>query len=89
MPAGRRQDQLQEKAEFMFWTLFGNRICNFDQAAARAYGTILRARKTLGRPIDEMDAMIAATALVNEATLATRNIPDFEHAGIPLINPWL
>jgi predicted nucleic acid-binding protein len=42
----------------------------------------------MGRPIDEMDALIAAIALTHGATLATRNIPDFEHCGIPLVNPW-
>jgi predicted nucleic acid-binding protein len=89
MPSGKRQVQLREKAEFMFLTLFGERIWDFDQAAARVYGTILRTRKALGKPIDEMDALIAATAFVHDAALATRNIPDFESTGIPLINPWL
>jgi predicted nucleic acid-binding protein len=42
----------------------------------------------MGRPVDEMDALIAATALAHGATLATRNIPDFERCGIPLVNPW-
>jgi hypothetical protein len=87
MPGGKRQQQLREKAEFMFSTLFASRICDFDQEAARAYGTILMTRKAMGRPVDEMDALIAATALAHDATLATRNIPDFEHCGIRLINP--
>ncbi|HUD12982.1 MAG TPA: hypothetical protein VMQ56_04935, partial [Terracidiphilus sp.] len=56
--------------------------------AARAYGPILATRQRMGRPIDEMDALIAAAALANGATLATRNIADFEHCGIPLVNPW-
>jgi predicted nucleic acid-binding protein len=89
MPDGKRQQQLREKAEQMFSTLFADRIWAFDQAAARAYGAVLKARKAMGRPIDEMDALIAAIALSNGATLATRNIPDFECCGIPLVNPWL
>jgi predicted nucleic acid-binding protein len=88
MQAGKRREQLREKAEFMFSTLFAGRIFPFDEAAARIYGAVLRTRKSLGRPIDEMDALIAATALVQDAALATRNIPDFESTGIPLINPW-
>ena len=89
MPEGKRQQQLREKAEQMFSTLFADRIWAFDQAAARAYGAVLKTRKAMGRPIDEMDALIAAIALTNGATLATRNIPDFECCGIPLVNPWL
>jgi len=89
MPDGKRQIQLREKAEQMFLTLFAERVLDFDQAAARVYGNILRTRKAMGRPIDEMDALIAATALANGATLATRNTSDFENCGVELINPWL
>jgi predicted nucleic acid-binding protein len=88
MPDGSRQRQLRERAEYMFSTLFAERIFDLDLAAARAYGTVLRIRKSMGRPIDEMDGLIAATALTQGATLATRNIPGFEHCGIPLVNPW-
>jgi predicted nucleic acid-binding protein len=88
MPEGARQRQLREKSEHMFFNLFADRIYILDLEAARAYGTVLKIRKSMGRPIDEMDGLIAATALVHSATLATRNIPDFEHCGIPLVNPW-
>ena len=89
MPTGKRQEQLREKAEFMFSTLFAARIFPFDQAASRVYGSVLRTRKSIGRPIDEMDALIAATALIHGATLATRNTRDFESCGVTLINPWV
>jgi toxin FitB len=88
MPAGKRQRELREKAEFMFSALFPNRIFSFDQEAARRYGLVLSRRRASGKPVDEMDALIAATALANGATLATRNISDFEDCGIPLVNPW-
>jgi hypothetical protein len=89
MPKGKRQLELREKAEYMFQTLFTNRIYSFDQSAARAYGSILRNRRAIGRPIDEMDALIAATALATGAILATRNTTDFEQSGIQVVNPWL
>jgi predicted nucleic acid-binding protein len=89
MPDGRRRDQLREKAEHMFSNLFADRILDFDQKAARMLGAVLRSRNAVGRPVDEMDALIAATALANGATLlATRNTPHFEHCGIQLVNPW-
>ena len=36
----------------------------------------------------ERDALIAATALVHGMTVVTRNVADFQHTGVPLINPW-
>jgi len=88
MRAGKRQQALREKMEQMVSTIFTGRILTFNFEAARAYGPILATRQRMGRPIDEMDALIAAAALANGATLATRNIADFEHCGIPLVNPW-
>lgn len=35
----------------------------------------------------ERDALIAATALVHGMTVATRNVADFQHTGVVLINP--
>jgi predicted nucleic acid-binding protein len=88
MPTGSRQRLLREKAEYMFSALFADRIFKFDDSAARMFGTVLRMRSSIGHPIDDMDALIAAIALSMGVPLATRNIPDFEHCGIPLINPW-
>jgi predicted nucleic acid-binding protein len=89
MPDSSHQRQLREKADILFSKLFAGRILDLDIKAAQIYGTVLRIRKSMGRPIDEMDALIAATALAHGATLATRNTPDFEHCGIRLVNPWL
>jgi predicted nucleic acid-binding protein len=36
----------------------------------------------------ERDAMIAATAIVHGMTVVTRNVKDFEQAGVALLNPW-
>ncbi len=88
MPAGKRQRLLREKMEQLVPTLFMNQILLFDLSAARAYGPVLAARQAIGRPIDEIDALIAAIAIVHGATLATRNTRDFEHCGVRLINPW-
>jgi predicted nucleic acid-binding protein len=34
------------------------------------------------------DAMIAATAAVHQLTVVTRNIADFKHFNVPLLNPF-
>lgn len=36
------------------------------------------------------DAIIAATAIVNDITLVTRNTDDFKNiTGLKMVNPWL
>jgi len=36
----------------------------------------------------DRDAIIAATALVHDLTVVTRNVDDFLPTGVSMINPW-
>lgn len=46
------------------------------------------ARLQVPDPKPKADALIAATALVDNLTVATRNTADFEATGVSLVNPW-
>ena len=85
---GKRRDKLSAQAEGMFAEDFAGHILSFDELGARAFSQIAAERRARGRPISEMDAQIAAIARVHDATLATRNISDFEDCGIRVVNPW-
>jgi hypothetical protein len=37
---------------------------------------------------NEVDALIAATALVHGLTVVTRNVRDFEGTGVVVVDPW-
>jgi predicted nucleic acid-binding protein len=62
---------------------FEHRILAVDTAVAQRC-----ARLHVPNPRAERDALIAATALVHSLTVVTRNVADFEPAGVALINPW-
>jgi predicted nucleic acid-binding protein len=65
------------------------RIFYFDEAAAMCYGEIMGQATRSGRPMSVPDGMIAATARIHGASLATRNVADFRDTGLDLVNPWL
>jgi hypothetical protein len=60
----------------------------FDERASVRYADIVSGREQIGRPIGVADAQIAAICRDLGATLATRNIADFEETGIQLVHPW-
>jgi toxin FitB len=89
LPSGKRRDRLKTEAQAIFAEDFSWHILVFDEAAARCFSRIAAERRRQGKPIAELDAQIAAIALVHDASLATRNTSDFEGCGLQLINPWL
>ncbi len=88
MPKGRRRSELETAIARILTEIFPDRILPFDSDAAESYAKIAAGRRVRGRPISEADARIAAIAHSLGASLATRNIRDFEHCGIKVVNPW-
>ena len=84
---GSRKLGLLEAAERAFGELFAGRVLPFDSAAAQAYARIAADRRARGRPISQADCQIAATARSAGASLATRNVSDFDGCGIDVIDP--
>ena len=63
--------------------LYGERVLPFDLRAARRWGAL---SASLGN--DSADLMIAATALEHGLTVVTRNVSDFEPAGVAVLSPF-
>lgn len=72
----------------MFEEDFAGRVLAFGSDAARPYASIACDRRRAERPISQFDAQIAAIAATNAASVATRNVSDFEGCGIAVIDPW-
>ena len=45
-------------------------------------------RQRSRHPLGDVDGLIAATAIVHDLILVTRNVGDFEDTRVSLINPW-
>ncbi|HET7313798.1 type II toxin-antitoxin system VapC family toxin [Salinisphaera sp.] len=85
---GQRRQRLWAAALAIFDEDLAGRTLSFDNAAADTYAEIAAVRRESGRPISQFDAMIASVTYSRGASLATRNVRDFEGCGIDVINPW-
>lgn len=64
-------------------TAFERRTLPVDLVVARR-----AAQLHVPDPRPERDCLIAATALVHDLTVVTRNVRDFEPLGVRVLNPW-
>ncbi len=62
---------------------FSGRILPIDTDVARRCATLHVPDRRSDR-----DALIAATALVHDLTIVSRNVSDFQGTGTRLVNPW-
>lgn len=68
---------------------FEDRVLPFGRETAHVWADMCARAEAKGRPLAAFDSIIAATALQQGLTVATRNERDFEPAGVPLMNPWM
>ncbi|WP_455283571.1 PIN domain-containing protein [Cupriavidus necator] len=62
---------------------FGRQVLPVDADIAQVWG-----RLRVPRPEHALDKFIAATALVHDLTIVTRNVDDFSGTGAALLNPF-
>ena len=88
LPEGRRRDELERDFGILLAAGFAARILAFDADCALGYATAHVVREQAGRPVPAMDALIGGMALAHGATLATRNVADFDGYGLGIVDPW-
>jgi predicted nucleic acid-binding protein len=87
LPVGKRRSRLDEWLRAALPLRFEGRLLAIDAVVADACGTLVAQRDAMGRPIQAMDALIAATARVRQLSVVTRNVDDFKPS-VAAINPW-
>ena len=67
---------------------FADRILPVEKEVSLAWGRICGEAERVGRKRPAVDALIAATALVHDMQLVTRNVDDMAGMGVPIFNPF-
>lgn len=64
-------------------TSFAERVLPIDVRIADRWGTL-----NVPEPVPTVDGLLAATALVHDLVLVTRNVADVAATGARLLDPW-
>jgi predicted nucleic acid-binding protein len=85
LPENPRKLALLDWLEVELPSFFAGRILPVDAAVANRWG---RLQARAARPLPAIDSLLAATALTHGFTLVTRNLRDFDHPELQVLDPW-
>ncbi len=68
--------------------VFGPRVLPIDFKVASVWAAVKLALRRDGKIVGAIDELIAATALVHDLTVITRNVRHFETSGCKFLSPW-
>ena len=78
-----RQAQTLERWLSRLLAVYRDNVLSFDEDVAQVWG-----RLRVPHPENPLDKQIAATALIHDLVLVTRNVKHFAATGVKLINPF-
>ena len=67
---------------------YDDRLIPVDLAVVERWARLAEVYRTSGVTVGITDELLAATALVHDLTIVTRNVRHFEHSGCRLLSPW-
>ena len=88
LPAGAKRKRLDLWLRDELPLRFEARILPIDGAVADTCGRVIARCEAAGRPIEAMDAFIAAAAEAHNLTLVTHNVSNFKASLKSILDPW-
>ena len=85
MPRGKRRTRLERWFDAGVQRL---RCLPWEAETGLRWAELLARLRAAGRAMPINDSLIAATALVHDLVIASRNRADFEKAGLELVDPF-
>ena len=85
---GDRKVSIQRWLDNELGNRFEGRILPINTSVATAWGRMQGEAELRGEPMPTVDGLLAATAMVHNLALVTRNEKDVAASGARIINPW-
>ena len=67
---------------------FADRLLEVDEDVLLIWRRLVEEGKAMRHTFLQPDLFIAATAVLHDLCVVTRNVNDFSRTGVPLLNPW-
>ena len=88
LPESKRKDNLQDWLDNNLHQRFYGRIFDISNEIAACWGKIQGEAELKGKKMSVIDSFIAATGIIFDCTVVTRNVSDTQESGCKVYNPW-
>lgn len=86
--ADRLRRRLETWLENELRPWFADRLLEADENVFLIWRRLVETGRALGHTFPQPDLFFAATAILHDLVVATRNAADFRHTGAHVLNPW-
>ncbi len=86
LPRGKRRARLEQWFEEGIQRIY---CVAWEADTGLRWARLLADLRAAGRSMSVKDSLIAATALLNDIAVVTRNQRDFENAGVEVVDPFV
>lgn len=88
LPKSKQKQELHTWLKEDLLVRFDGKIIPLDTDVLLEWGLLTARLESIGKTLPTMDSLIAATVLAHKFALVTRNVDDFDSAGMEIFNPW-
>lgn len=88
LPDSQKKNILQEWLDNDLQQRFLGKILDINYEVASSWGKIQGKAEQHGKKMSVIDSLIAASGIVFDCTIVTRNVNDMEASGCKILNPW-
>ena len=85
---GKRRDELERWLDTDLSRWFEGRLLPVTRAISNRWGILAAQSQQRGRPLGNIDGLLAATAFEHGLTVVTRNTGHFENLAVQILDPW-
>lgn len=88
LPVSKKRRELERWLEDDLKGWFESNLLSVTRTISGRWGLLAARSQLRGKPLGNIDGLLAATAFEHRPTVVTHNTRHFEHLGVHVFDPW-
>jgi len=88
LPPSKKRSELEQWLDSDLNGWFGDNLLPVTKAISDRWGILAARSQQQGKPLGNIDGLLAATAIEHGLTVATHNTKHFVDLGVTIFDPW-